>query len=93
MGQIGITFLFDVLCVMEGLSYTFILCYFANTATNSMAEIANVIQMSDWYYQPVKNQKLLKLIIARAQIPKVFMGLGIIYCSLESFTKVSEWKQ
>lgn len=53
-----------------------------------MAEIANIVYNSDWYYQSPKTQKLLVLIIARAQIPNVFMGLKIVYCSLESFTKV-----
>lgn len=54
-----------------------------------MAEIANVVYNSEWPCQPSQFRKLLVLIIARAQIPNVFMGLKIVDCSLESFTKVS----
>lgn len=89
-GNVGLGFLFTVLCVMEGLSYTFILCYFANASTFSMAELANVVYESSWYYQPPKIQKLLVLIIARGQKPNIFMGFKMIYCSLESFTKVCD---
>lgn len=55
-----------------------------------MAEMANVVYNSDWYCQPAQLQQLLVLIIARAQHPNVFMGLKIVNCSLESFTKVNE---
>ncbi|XP_055309426.1 odorant receptor 45b-like [Sitodiplosis mosellana] len=88
IGKVGLDLLFNVLCVMEALSYTFILCYFANSSTYSMAEIGNVVYYSSWYNQPPKIQKLLLLIIARAQKPNIFMGLKIIYCHLESFAKV-----
>lgn len=73
---------------MEGLSYTFILCYYANSSTNSMAKFSNVVYKSNWYCQKPRIQKLLKLMISRAQKPNIFMGLKIIDCSLESFTKV-----
>lgn len=73
---------------MEGLSYSFILCYFANNSTYSIGELANVVYESSWYNQPPKIQKLLVLIIARAQKPNIFMGFKMIYCSLEAFTRV-----
>lgn len=84
----GLSILFNVLCVMEGLSYTFILCFYANLSTHSLTDIARVVYDSNWYKQPPKMQKLLKLIIARAQKPNIFMGLKLVHCSLESFTKV-----
>lgn len=88
IGKVGLELFFNVLCVMEGLSYTFILCYFANLSTYSMSELANVVYESNWYYQSARIQKLQKLMIARAQKPNVFMGFKIIYCSLEAFTRV-----
>ncbi|XP_031627719.1 putative odorant receptor 92a [Contarinia nasturtii] len=88
LDNVGFDLIFNVLCVMEGLSYSFILCYFANLATYSMSEIANVVCNSNWYSQPPKIQKLLLLIISRGHKKNEFMGFKIIYCSLESFTKV-----
>lgn len=89
MGGVGMSLFFNVLCIMEGFAYTFILCHYANVATFAMADLANIVYHSDWFMHSPKIQKLLILMIARAQIPNVFMGLKIIYCSLEAFTKVN----
>lgn len=86
--EIGLALFFNVMCIIEGLSYTFILCYFAEVSSSSMTEIANVVYHSNWYVQCPKMQRLLVLIVARAQKSNEFKGLGLIHCSLESFMKV-----
>lgn len=80
--------IFSCLCVVEGLAYTFIFCYFATVATTAMASISSTVQESNWYLQPLPIQKKYILIIARSQIPAVFTGLKMVRCSLESFTMV-----
>lgn len=80
---------FSILCLVEGLTYTFFFCYFASQATSSCAAIGTTIYSSFWYTQPAPIQKKIVLMIARAQIPTMFMGFKMIRCTLESFMKVS----
>lgn len=54
-----------------------------------MEQYGNAAYESNWYNQSPKNQKLLILLIARAQKPNIFMGYKMIYCSLEAFGKVN----
>lgn len=49
---------------------------------------ADVSFESLWYKFPVNLQKYVLMIIANAQRPQIFSGLGIIDLSLMSFMKV-----
>lgn len=86
--DINLFFFFNVLCLIEGLSYTFILCYYATETTTSLSDIADTIYESVWFLQPITIQKTLILMMARSQRPVVYMGFKIIECTTASFMRV-----
>lgn len=70
--------------------WPFIMCYFANMATTRIADIGTTAYDSNWFDCSPELRKYIVLIIARSQESINFTGLGLIYCNMEVFGKVSE---
>lgn len=69
-------------------SLTFIFCLVSENITETLFDIGDGFYESLWYYLPIHHQKQLILIIARSQRELRLEGLGIIFCSLDTFARV-----
>lgn len=78
---------FSKVCYSFGL--LFIMCELGERATNSIGEISDKINELDWYSYPLEIQKRFTTILIIAQQPVFFECFGSIYCTRESFKKVS----
>lgn len=87
--NIDIAFFYSVLCMFVGLAWTFLLCFFATSAAESLTSIGNIAFNSNWYRYPSRIQRHSVLLIARSQKPIYFSGFKMVRCTLESFAKVS----
>lgn len=67
----------------------FLYCYVGSFTTENFLQYANVSYESPWYKIPINLQQYLRLIIADAQRPQIFDGLGIFELNLMLFTKVN----
>lgn len=78
---------FNILCIIC-LLWPTLYCYFASFTIERIASIGNDAYFLKWYYYPPMLQKYFTLIIAQSQGKVQFTGLGLIYCSIETFGKV-----
>lgn len=78
---------FNILCLIC-LTWPTLYCYFATFTIKRIASIGDDTYFLSWYQFPSIMQKYFCLIIARSQINVQFTGLGLIYCSIETFGKV-----
>lgn len=85
---INVFLLFSFLCLIEGLLYTFILCYYATESTTSLSSIADIVYDSNWYMQPKTIQRMLITVMARAQRPEIYMGFKFVQCTSAAFMRV-----
>lgn len=60
----------------------YVYCYFAERVTEKAYDISDFVYETLWYKMPPKEQKLMKLIIVRAQKKFQMTGFGLIECSL-----------
>lgn len=80
---------FNVLCIVFGQLWTFLLCYYATLTTENLARIANSVYNAHWRLYPPEVQNYLILVIARTQQTRYFTGFKLFYCNLETFAKVN----
>lgn len=85
---INVFLLFSLMCLIEGLSYTFILCYYATESTTSLSTIADIVYDSNWYIQPKSVQRMLIIVMARAQKSEIYMGFKFVQCTSAAFMRV-----
>lgn len=86
--SIGISFAFDILCLLAGSSWTFCYCYYATTTSNMVADISAQLYHSHWIVYPRELQFYVMMGIARAQNEVFFTGFKIVRCTLQTFGKV-----
>lgn len=67
----------------------FVYCYYGKLATDSYAQFNNCFYNANW--QDLSNglQKYFIVMMANAQLPLQYHGLGIAILNLETFTRVS----
>lgn len=65
---------------------TFVFCYLSENISESLSGIDNAFYESSWYFLHVQHQKSIIMAIARRGFR--LDGLGLIYCSLETFARV-----
>lgn len=75
--------------LFNSLAWPFPFCYFGNKTTERVMGIRDVIYNSNWYEFPRGMAKYPILIMALAQNPIHFTGLGFFYCTLEIYGQVS----
>lgn len=64
------------------------MCYYATESTTSLSAIADIVYYSNWYMQPKSVQRMLIIVIARAQRPEIYMGFKFVQCTSASFMRV-----
>lgn len=67
----------------------FVYCYFGKMATESFAEMANLVYEANWIDLPIELQKFALIAIINMQKPLVYHGFSVAILNLETFTKVS----
>lgn len=67
---------------------TFIFCFLSENITSALLRVGDGVYESCWYRLPVRKQKQVTLPILRSQCVFRLEGLGLIYCSLETFVRV-----
>lgn len=80
--------IFDFLCIIGGLVWPYLFCYFATRTTNRVMTIGNSVYDLDWYEYPANLQKYIILIIARSQKDAHFSGFSMVHCTLVAFGQV-----
>lgn len=65
----------------------FLFCFIGSFATEQFACYAHTTYKSQWYKFPIRLQAYVRLIIANAQRPRSFNGLGIFDLNLTLFTQ------
>lgn len=68
---------------------TYIYCLLSENITRDLSAIGDIFYDCIWYQLPVKHQKLFSVPIQRGQTEYRMTGLGLVECSLRSFTTVS----
>lgn len=79
---------FLLMCASLSTGCVFFFCSVGSYTTDNFLRFADISYESLWYKLPVHLQKYLPLIIADAQRPRFFRGLGIVNLNLMAFTKV-----
>lgn len=79
-----------IFSTLTSIFFIFLYCAVGSFVTNQFLRYADITYESIWYEFPIDLQKYLVLIIADAQRPKVFDGLGIIDLNLMTFIKVRD---
>lgn len=69
---------------------TAVYCKFSENVTQDLGAIEDAFSDCLWYCWPAKQQKLFILPIMRAQRKYRMMGLGLIECSLITFSTVNK---
>lgn len=64
-------------------------CLLGKYVTDRFDRLPNHLFQSRWYDLPIRMQKYFILLLADAQNPLIFYGLGIYALDLETFTSVS----
>lgn len=67
---------------------TFIYSYIANEVMSSLLYVGDIFFECPWYELTPNQQKLLILVIERAQVKFYFDGFSLVHCSLHTFTSV-----
>lgn len=80
--------IFDFLCIIGGLTWPYLFCYFATRTTNRVLTIGNSVYDLDWYEYSADLQKYIILIIARSQKNVHFSGFSVVGCTLVVFGQV-----
>lgn len=75
--------------LLNQILFNYVTCHYATNATQRVYSITDLVYASKWYMLPVNEQRLLILILNRAQKPPLLQGYGIITCSMASFLRVS----
>lgn len=78
----------DVQCLTTITVYAYIYSYFSENITMKSSEIGDIAYDSLWYEMPMNQQKALILIIGRSQRKFRLRGLGMVDCSLFTFSAV-----
>lgn len=72
-------------------SVLFLNCYFGEKAANSYLDMAqHFYMMSAWYKLPIDLQRYYVLMMANAQRPTYYDGLGIAYLNIPTFGRVRQ---
>lgn len=79
---------YSVCCTINSFSWITLFCYYANSTTDRIADLSQAAYNSNWMEWSPELQKYIILIMRRSQEPVYFNGLGLIYCTLETFGKV-----
>lgn len=83
---IDLQILSSLLNVSTVVLMTFIFCYLSENISGTLSGIDNAFYESPWYFLPVQQQRPIILAIARRGFR--LDGLGLIYCSLDTFARV-----
>lgn len=63
-------------------------CYYSNMVTESTSQIANDAYNCSWYTYSTRARKPIALIIQQSQTIFYYTGLGLMQCSLPTFSMV-----
>lgn len=80
---------FSIICVFVGTLWSSLFSIYSTRVIDQIEEIGETAYNINWVNLPPSLQKYSILIIARSQEPINFAGLGMIYCNLETFGRVS----
>lgn len=74
--------------ILFSVTPTFAYCFLSNRVTSRLLEVGDAFYGCAWYALAPDQQMLFFAIIQRSQRDMCFSGLGIIECTLESFSSV-----
>lgn len=83
--------IFDFLCIIGGIIWPYLFCYFATRTTKRVLSIGDSVYDMNWYEFPVTLQKYITLIIARSQKEVHFTGFTMVRCTLAVFGQVRSY--
>lgn len=81
--------LYSLHSLLHYLLICYVYCHFSEIITAKSFEICYVVYSSLWYEMSVEQQKAIILIIQRSQKEFRLTGLGLVDCSLTTFTSVT----
>lgn len=68
--------------------FLFLFCYFGEMVSDRSLVIANSAWHTLWYLYPLELQKYVQMSIAYSHIEFHFSGMGLMYCTMASFSGV-----
>lgn len=74
--------------MLSAAAMNFVFCLSSENITIALTQIADAFYESVWYRLPTGKQKLIAIIIARSHHEFHMEGLGLVDCSLYTFTRV-----
>lgn len=89
MQNLSVEFILMALGMLFSGLNLFCYCYYGKNVTDNYASFAAYIYHSNWMGMPIDLQKLIRMMIANAQIPLNYHGYGVIKLNLDTFAQVS----
>lgn len=83
-----LVFLSDLIALVLLMLASFVLFYCISITTFNTMSIGDTIYTIHWYQLPCKEQAVVRLIIRRSQVQFQVRAIGMIECSLETYSKV-----
>lgn len=80
---------YEFLSIANVMTWPYLCCRYATFTVDRISSLGDVVYDLNWYEYPIELRKYFVLIIARSHTPIEFTGLGLIYCTLYSFGRVS----
>lgn len=80
---------YELLSIANVMTWPYLCCRYASFTVDRISSLGEDVYDLNWYEYPIELRKYFVMIIARSQTPIEFTGLGLIYCNLNRFGKVS----
>lgn len=88
-GQWAPQLFYGVYTIILSTLNAFLFCFFATKTSHDLRMMAARVYAAKWYQMEIARQKENIMMIIFAQFERNLDGLGIIYCNLETFSRVN----
>lgn len=86
--KIDLQVLSSLYVMLSDIAMNFVFCLLSENITSDLLKIGDIVYESRWYRLRTRQQALITLILARSQELFRLRALGIIPCSLDTFSRV-----
>lgn len=86
--NIDLQVLSSLYVMLSDIAVNFIFCLLSEQITSALLRVGDIVYNSMWYRLPTRQQVLITLSLQRSQQIFRLRALGIISCSLDTFSRV-----
>lgn len=86
--NIDLQVLSSLYVMLSDIAVNFVFCLLSEQITSALLRVGDIVYNSMWYRLPTQQQVLVTLLLQRSQEIFRLRALGIIHCSLDTFSRV-----